>query len=127
MSKDFNVYKWRRDHLVENENEVKGEFRDERSTQSKSMYVPKFDKEGNVIKEKGNYETKQYDGYFRIKTKGGYLGDSEVSSNMFGADAKKKIEGEDYTFVGVSNVDFDDDGGKINMYHDFYYLKPKSA
>lgn len=124
MNKDFNVYKWRREHLNENQNvteNITGEFRDERSTQSKSMYVPKFDEEGNVAG--GDYETKQYDGYFRIKTRSGYLGDSGVSYKMFGTDAEKEIKGKGYKFVGVSSVDFEDDGGKINMYHDFYYLK----
>ena len=118
MNKDFNVYKWRRDHLVENYNEVKGEFRDERSTQSKSMYDPETGQDG---------VTKDYDGYFRIKTSGGYRGSSEVSYNDFGEYAKKAIQEKGYDFVGVSSVDFEDDGGRIRMYHDFYYLKPKSV
>ena len=121
MNKDFNVYKWRREHLNENQNVTKnitGEFRDERSTQSKSMYDPKT-KQDNVVKD--------YDGYFRIKTSDGYRGGNKKSYEDFGDIAEKAIDEKEYTFVGVSSVDFDDDGGRIRMYHDFYYLKPKSV
>jgi len=121
MSKDFNVYKWRRNQLNEadySRDVEMGEFRDERSTQTKRMYDPETGQD-NVEKE--------YDGYFRIRTRGGYLGGNKDSYDMFGADAKRKIEDKGYTFVGVSSVDFEDDGGRIRMYHDFYYLKPKSV
>jgi hypothetical protein len=120
MNKDFNVYKWRRERLIEADysREVNaGEFRDERSTQTKPMYDPETGRD-NV--------TKEYDGGLRIRTRSGYLGGSKDSYDMFGEDAKKMIEDKGYTFVGVSSVDFDM-GGRIHMYHDFYYLKPKSV
>jgi hypothetical protein len=42
MSKDFNVYKWRRDHLI-TENELRGSW----------------------IDKKGTFNGKEYDGYFK--------------------------------------------------------------
>jgi len=116
MSKNFNVYQWRRNHLTENYDVQRGDWRDERTIQTKSMYDPETGQD-NVKKE--------YDGAFRIKTRNGYLGGNQDSYDMFGEDAKKMIEGKGYKFVGVSSVDFDM-GGRIHMYHDFYYLKPQS-
>jgi hypothetical protein len=113
MSKDFNVYKWRREHLTESfdikYDIQRGDWRDERTLQTKPMRDPETG-ENNVMKD--------YDGYFRIKTRGQFY-DSKDSYDVFGADVKKMIEGKGYTFVGNSATE----GDSLVIFHEFYYLK----
>lgn len=113
MSKDFNVYKWRREHLTENfyfNRELQnGQWDDEPGVKVKRMYDP-------ITKSSSE---KEYDGSFTIKTKGDFFLDDE-SFATFGEYVLPIIKSKGYTFVGNSAAE----GSSLSMRHYFYYLKP---
>jgi len=108
MNKDFNVYKWRREHLNE-EYRVRDEgFHDSYKRDTTSMYDPKT----------GKYVNREYDGYYSVITTNDYF-DSALSYNTFGDEIISKIEDKTYTFVGNSAAE----GRSFQYKHFFYYIK----
>ena len=95
MKDNFNIYKWRRDQLTENENTVKGEWRD----------------------DSGEWNGKKYDGMFRTYTKE-YLLPTEHYAE-YGDAIKKMIEDKGYTFIGNDEVEV----GSTTQRHMYYYTK----
>jgi len=112
MSKDFNVYKWRREQLLAEYRETINGFHDEQSPRTQNMYDP----------ETGKHSNKEYDGYYSISTRGQFFQDND-SYEVFGDQVLPLIKEKGYTFVGNSAAE----GSSLSMRHYFYYLKPKSA
>ena len=94
MSKDFNVYKWRRNQLL-TESQIQGEW----------------------IDRPGDWNGKKYDGYFRTNTRGYMMSDEHYA--VYGDDIKKMIEVKGYTFVGNDEVEI----GSRTQRHMYYYTK----
>ena len=111
MSKDFNVYKWRREQLLTEYRTIVNGFRDEKTPQTTEMYDPNTNK----------YVDKKYDGYYSIQTTGQFF-DASDSYHVFNKEVLPLIKEKGYTFVGNDAAE----GSSLSIRHYFYYTKPES-
>lgn len=108
MSKDFNVYKWRREQLLAEYRVRDNGFHDSYKRDITNVYDSKT----------GKHVDREYDGYYSVVTTGDYF-DSKLSYNTFGDEIIPKIKKKNYTFVGNSASE----GSSHQYKHFFYYIK----
>jgi len=108
MSKDFNVYKWRREYLNEEYRVRDDGFHDSYKRDTTNVYDFAT----------GKFVDREYDGYYSVVTTGDYF-DSKLSYNIFGDEIIPKIKEKNYTFVGNSASE----GRSLQYKHFFYYIK----